>query len=323
MILQAPNSKARSPWFSSRRMSLRRTKEQASLTIQQYARALLTRKKGREETRRAASKVQAFIRGHLVRRSTVAVEAAEVAGSSTVWFKPRDGWPEAVLQSRSQWKQPPKLLMPTAVQAPALFDDEATQTIGSVRLEILEAEGLPRMDVLTASCDPYALVIFEGSAAQTNALRMTRRPRWPTDAPRAFEFPVRCPYSNLYVGILDHDDVESAFTQSDGLVGRVVLELGSLFANTVYDTWMPLQRSNIEVPGSVGAVRLRCELRARARHPFESWIGSPPRRLDLLLSVDKSSESNGSSPPTPIRCPFLTCPVRLFPIRLRLATQTR
>ena len=258
-------SKARqASWFTRRYSSLGRARERASVTLQKYGRAFLKRKEVRvEDAYQAASKIQSSLRGFLARRSgivtSVSTSRIAVAERSTVWFTPRIGWPEIALVARSQWKQPPKSLMPTAAEAPEMFADEERQTIGVLHLEVLEAEGLPRMDVLTASCDPYALVIFEGSAAQTNALRMTRRPRWLSDAPRAFKFPVRSPYSNLYVGILDHDDLESALTHSDDLVGRVVLELASLFANTVYDTWLPLQRRNIEVPGNVGSVRLRCE----------------------------------------------------------------
>ena len=58
------------------------------------------------------------------------------------------------------------------------------------------------------------------------------------DRPRAFRFPVCCPYSSVDVAIVGM--VEGV--RRDSLCGRVVIDLGRLRGSTVYDCWYPLHR---------------------------------------------------------------------------------
>ena len=122
---------------------------------------------------------------------------------------------------------------PTAAEEPCLFPEllgkGSEEVLGELRVEILEAERLPKMDGV-GTCDPYAVVVFEGCAARTLAVRGKasdrQRPRWGSEAARAFRFPVRCPYSCLYVALKDADDLLG----NDGLdpdddIGRVTLPL--------------------------------------------------------------------------------------------------
>lgn len=141
------------------------------------------------------------------------------------WFTPSLGWPR--LTSSAEWKAPPPLC-PTADEAPELFDDATTDdddAIGELRVEILEAEGLPKMDVLTS--DPYAVVIFEGSAGRTNVPQSSLAPKWSEGEPRAFRFPIQQAYSAVYVALNDSDKMGD-----DDHIGRVVIELGSLYNRT-------------------------------------------------------------------------------------------
>ena len=85
------------------------------------------------------------------------------------------------------------------------------------------------------ACDPYALVVFESTAARTNAWRSTRRPRWTPDAPRAFRFPVKSPYSNIYVGMRDHDSMLGQDIQDDDIGALTLgLSLASAWHETQY-----------------------------------------------------------------------------------------
>ena len=59
--------------------------------------------------------------------------------------------------------------------------------VGELSVEVLEAEGLRRTDVLTGT-DAYAIVVFEGFAAITVWVNNSQAPRWPHDAARAFRF---------------------------------------------------------------------------------------------------------------------------------------
>lgn len=202
----------------------------------------------------AAVKLQSVARGRIERKRDRTADDASVQADTPAdsWFTPRAGWPEHLVEKQWGWKEPPQLLMPTAAQAPVLFEQESDD-IGVLRVEVLEAEGLPRMDTI-GSCDPYAIVIFEGTCARTNTWRNTRRPRWPSDSPRAFLLPIKNPYSNLYVGLKDHDD----FRDIGENIGRCVLEIASLHARTLYDCWLPLSLKNVRPPGSArGAIRLR------------------------------------------------------------------
>jgi len=142
--------------------------------------------------------------------------------------------------------------MPTEAEQPQLFD--ALPAIGELRIEVLEAERLPKMDPGPfESTDAYALLLFETNAARSNACRRTRAPRWRAgESARAFAFPVLCPYSCVYVGLKDADDFSA-----DDDIGRAVIELGSLRPHTVYDCWLPLQKRTFRFPGRQGAVRLR------------------------------------------------------------------
>ena len=49
--------------------------------------------------------------------------------------------------------------------------------------------------------DPYAVLVVEGNAARTATVRDNNSPRWRSDSPRAFRFPIRRPYACLYIGL--------------------------------------------------------------------------------------------------------------------------
>ena len=67
--------------------------------------------------------------------------------------------------------------------------------------------------------DPYALVLFEGHAGRTSTIWNNHNPRWASDAPRAFCFPITCPFANIYIAVSDDD------RGVDDPLGRVVLPL--------------------------------------------------------------------------------------------------
>ena len=142
-----------------------------------------------------------------------------------------------------------ELLVPTDAdeEARVLFEEMDAAIGGCV--EVLEAERLPKMDI-SGSTDPYALLIFESTAAPHAAWRASRSPKWPGDAPRAFRFPVRSPYSCVYVGMKDSTTRTPTTTS--------VASSSSLDpSRTVYYVWLLLQRRNYMPPGLKGAIRLR------------------------------------------------------------------
>ena len=177
-------------------------------------------------------------------------EEMEQRTPAPLWFRPHTGWPAAVPEVTEDWKPPP-LLMPTAEELPEHFQRES---IGTLWIEVLECDALPQLLQL-GRVDPYVVVLFEGNAARTAGKMNQRNPRWSAHQPRAFRFPITCPYSTVFIGVNDEDR-----GKDDGL-GRVVVSLTSLRAHTLYDTWFPLQFGTLKYHvGRRGYVRLRFSL---------------------------------------------------------------
>lgn len=197
------------------------------------------------------------------------------------WFTPRHGW-----AAKNRKGGRPHLLMPTANDEEALFPLEK-DVIGELRVEVLEAQGLPNMDA-TANpldlignlTDAYAHVIFEGGAGRSSVVHNSLNPCWSASDPdsfRAFHFPVMKPYSVLYVSIHDYNDgrkrdMASAASIASGTqeksarlvrgaddpIGRIAIQLCRLVAGCEYDCWFELGLGSIEKPnGSLGCIRVR------------------------------------------------------------------
>lgn len=135
--------------------------------------------------------------------------------------------------------EPPPLLTPTIAdnksdQAKSrligeLFDMRSQRPkFGELLVEVLEADGLANSLLQGGVVDPYALLVFETGAARTSQVRNDATPRWGAEAPRAFKFDIRCPYSLLYVALLDSDQCE------DDPLGRVVISICDLCTHTTY-----------------------------------------------------------------------------------------
>lgn len=213
----------------------------------------------------------------VIRREEASEDLLTAPTPSDRWFTPRVGWPEAPVEmpdaymaaapkgyTLQKWTPPPRLSPTADLQTEAkstqkanvldeLFEMRDKQpSYGELRVEVLEAEGLPNSLLQGGVVDPYALVIFETCAARTSQVRNDTTPRWGAEAPRAFMCDVRCPYSMLHVVLLDED-----LGQDDPL-GRVVISICDLMTHTTYDCWWPLQfgASQRHVKRR-GAVRLR------------------------------------------------------------------
>ena len=84
------------------------------------------------------------------------------------------------------------------------------------------------------------MLVVEGNAARTATVRDNNSPRWRSDSPRAFRFPIRRPYACLYIGLMDDDKsgtLAISALNTDDPMGRVVVPLGRLASDTVYDSW--------------------------------------------------------------------------------------
>ena len=78
------------------------------------------------------------------------------------WWNPYDGWEKAAETQHfhEHDRGPPRSVMPPATKQPALYP-RPEETVGELRVEVLQCDGIFGADVITAA-DPYALLIFEG-----------------------------------------------------------------------------------------------------------------------------------------------------------------
>ena len=196
------------------------------------------------------------------------------------FFTPYSGWPAAVASDSSRGRDAccQLFMEPTArVRPHASHDDngdrggvgglgggdakapgDADNSVGEIRVEVLEASGLPNLDTFSLT-DAYAVVLFEGSAARTCTIDDDLDPKWHSRAPRAFRLPVRHAWSTLFVGLFDDDSSSSlGALDDDDAVGRVLIQPASLPPRTVVDCWWSLHHKAVgERPGVRGAIRLR------------------------------------------------------------------
>jgi hypothetical protein len=103
-----------------------------------------------------AKSAKAVRRGIMERAVPVTDEEVVARTPSALWYHPSSGWPEV-----QTWAKPssggrsrvPPLLVPTAKEAPALYQARPA-AVGVLRLELLEARGLKIKDKLSRSSDP-------------------------------------------------------------------------------------------------------------------------------------------------------------------------
>jgi len=175
------------------------------------------------------------------------------------WWTPQRGWPEGCALRGVE----PEPVTVSTEEAPYLYPREE-DILGEVRVEILEAAGLPCTDTFSLT-DAYGIVVCEAFAGRTNVIKDSISPVWLPNMPRAFKFPVTRPFSDVYVALLDEEvGATSAIPgahgtlDSDDPLGRVVIQLRGLHPRTEYTAWFPLQRETLKRHvGRYGSVRIR------------------------------------------------------------------
>ena len=174
----------------------------------------------------------------------------------------------------------------TAASASSSLSAMKDDAVGELRVEVLEAAGLPNLDTFSLT-DAYVVVLFEQCAARTCTIHDDLDPKWHAEAPRGFRLPIRRPYSTLFVCVLD-DDGDSAMgaLDDDDPIGRVVIQPCNLRPHTAIDCWWPLQHKPVgERPGDRGSLRLRLRVEWRDErvlllHPLLSLRDSRARLAD-------------------------------------------
>ena len=154
-------------------------------------------------------------------RSTITKDeytaAVEAPTEEKLWFTPKTGWPKNVNYAGGR----PADLMPTIeppdMAEPGFFLPD-NNALGELRVELLECDGLPTMDLgAWDENDVYALLVFEGTVARTRIIMDVDNPRWHCECARGFKLPIRSASSALHLALFDSDEDDALNTLAGGL----------------------------------------------------------------------------------------------------------
>ena len=140
-----------------------------------------------------------------------AIEAPTTEGR---WFTPTHGWPRNVTYAGGR---PADLMHTVDTAEPGFFlpDGEA---LGELRIELLECDGLPTMDLgAWDENDIYALVVFEDTVARTQVIQDVDNPCWHSECARGFNLPIHSASSALHLALFDSDEDAALNKLSGGL----------------------------------------------------------------------------------------------------------
>lgn len=149
--------------------------------------------------------------------------------------------------------------------------------IGSLRVEVLQCLGLPKLN-RTSDTDGVVYLVCGEYSFCTDVIPNRQNPMWLRKSRRACDFPLFHGYANLYVGVFGYEPRKA----KDDFAGRVQLNLSKLRPGSIYDIILPLRLSvHVYSRRKRGAIRLRfCLTYASQRDAVLSYI---PRKINIPL----------------------------------------
>lgn len=151
------------------------------------------------------------------------------------------------------------------------------KVIGSLKVEVLQCLGLPKLDRARETDAVVYLVCGEYSFC-TDVIPNRQNPMWLRKSRRACNIPIFHGYASLYVGVFDYEPKKA----KDEFAGRVEINLSKLRPGSVYDVTLPLRLSkHVYSRRKRGAIRLRFSLNWKSeRDVLMSYI---PRKIRIPL----------------------------------------
>ena len=174
------------------------------------------------------------------------------------------------------------LILPSKISIPITADVSLEEIImptpaGVIMINAIGAKNLPKEDVLSES-DPYAIIqlgINKANKVKTKKISGNDNPVWDDTFYMSVEIPTA---ENLTMTVYDKDDV----TEDDKL-GQVQLDLVQTVANSVTESWMPLQGGDGK--GAVH-VKLGWMPSSNSLDTYKSTKGDAGPRCYLCLYLD-------------------------------------
>jgi len=193
-------------------------------------------------------------------------------------------------------QMPPKIIDALAHHAQKV--EMKNSASGSVKVVIVQAEGLPTMDLLR-SVDPYAIVFLtdesgdsqmNGVQLKTTVQRKNRNPIWNEE----FSLIVKHNSAAVTVAIYDKDNITK-----DDFVGCCFCTLLELSPYSEHDEWYPVLNPNMDVEGA--RVRLKITLMQDNKVTALSPQERKRRTSDAYLGESKSSPPRAEAPVVPLK----------------------